>query len=76
MVQWFKRDNMGHILDPASYHPDSTPSCGSGTNTICAIQAENNGFDQPIIMLEAMIDEMITALHQRSHTNTNIVLRT
>lgn len=77
MAQWFKLQGTppGSPLDPSSYNPDNTPSCGSGTNSICAINAENNGFDQPVIT-EALKDEMILLLNARSHSNTNVVLRT
>lgn len=76
MAQWFKLQGSppGNPLDPLDYVLDGTPSCGSGTNSICAIQAENNGFDQPIITYDIKV-EMLWALIYRNHASGNIILK-
>lgn len=60
-------------IDPSDYTlRTSLPGCG-GVDQICAVQATNNGNDEPILTA-ALKDEMITALHTGDES-TNVKLR-
>lgn len=70
---WFSRQSLQDPTEESSYVISNvTPSC-SGTAHICAVFAENNGSDQPILD-DAIFRQMILALDS-STSSTNVKLK-
>lgn len=70
---WFIRQPLQDPTEASSYEiSNGAPSC-SGTAHICAVFAENNGSDLPILD-EAVYREMILALDS-STNSTNVKLK-
>jgi len=73
-MSWFSLNPSGTPTQPSDYTLVSgTPSGCSGSNQICAVQANNNGSNQPVLTA-ALKDEMINALHSRT-PSTNVQLK-
>lgn len=72
-MSWFSLNVNGNPTQPGDYSPVASPSCPTGTNKICAIQADPDGSGQPVIT-DSLKDEMIVALHSRT-SSTNVQLR-
>ncbi|RKF36822.1 hypothetical protein BCY89_03875 [Sphingobacterium siyangense] len=72
-MSWFSLNVNGNPTEPSDYTSVTTPSCPTGTNKICAIQADPDGSGQPDIT-DSLKDQMIQALHFRT-PSTNVQLR-
>jgi len=72
-MSWFSLNVSGNPTQPGDYSPVASPSCPTGTNKICAIQADPDGSGQPDIT-DSLKDQMIEALHNRT-SSTNVQLR-
>ncbi|MCW2260098.1 MULTISPECIES: hypothetical protein [Sphingobacterium] len=70
-MNWFQLNVAGNPTDPNNYTDlgTGTPSCPTGTNKICAIQADPDGSGNPDIT-DSLKDDMISALHNRSSSAT------
>lgn len=71
-MAWFQLVADGDPLNPADYNPVTSPGC-SGSNYICAIQANPDASNQPVITT-SLRNEMITALNTNSNSE-NVHLR-
>jgi len=60
-MAWFQLKAGQDPTLPQSYEPQDTPSC-SGSGKICAVNADDNGNEQPDLTDE-LKNEMIQALH-------------
>lgn len=72
-MAWFKLKDNGNPTDSQDYTLESSqPSC-PGTQEVCAIQADNDGSNHPVIN-EALLAEMTQALQNEAPT-TNVKLK-
>ncbi|GGH10407.1 hypothetical protein FAZ19_01235 [Sphingobacterium alkalisoli] len=72
-MAWFQLNPSGDPTNPSDYTiQGSQPSC-PGTEEVCAIQANNDGSDHPVIN-EALLTEMTQALQNEAPT-TNVKLK-
>lgn len=69
----FELNPAGDPTNPNDYTKKSSPSCPTGTNKICSIEADEVS-GQPDIT-DALKDEMIRALHNRTSNAPTVVLR-
>ncbi|HWK57302.1 MAG TPA: hypothetical protein VNQ80_08195 [Parapedobacter sp.] len=73
-TKWFSLSNTGTPTDPGDYTAlPGLPTCASGSDQICAIEAEEDTSSQPVID-DALKDAMIEALHTRTN-QPNVQLR-
>lgn len=72
-MPWFQLDPAGIPTDPLDYTLEPNPTGCDGTNQICAVQANNNGSDKPVLSA-ALKDEMINSLHNRT-ASPNVQLK-
>lgn len=67
-MAWFSLNSDGNPTDASDYTlATSEPSCSGTPQQICAIQADNDGNDQPDLTPEVLI-AMVQALHNGAST--------
>lgn len=74
-MEWYTLNSNGTPTDPQDYtFTGTTPPTGcSGTDQICAVQASNNGNNEPELD-ETLKNDMINALHSRT-ASANVRLK-